>query len=93
MKLPPLGTYTLPGPSGIFEFGPSPDLLCFTDATTWGDARALYADGWEPGAPGGAGVRGIRVHLIGTRVERVVTPGDVVVEPAGGPAAAGGHPS
>lgn len=56
--------------------------LPFTDgrqvrnARTWGEARELYAGGWEPGSPG---VPGIRVHLVGTRVERVVDAGEVVV--------------
>jgi len=74
-------------------------VLGFTDgrqlrnAATWGEARALYADGWEPGAPGGAGVRGVRVHLIGTRVERVVAAGEVVLELAGGEAVTTGQPS
>jgi len=74
-----------------FGYPTRPGVLGFTDgrqlrnATTWGEARALYADGWEPGAPGGAGVRGVRVHLSGTRAERVVTPSEVVVEPAGDP--------
>src|SRR5579859_6247004 len=34
MKLPPLGTYTVPGPMGMFEFGMPPDLFSFTDATS-----------------------------------------------------------
>ena len=57
--------------------------LGFTDgrllrnASTWGEARRLYAEGWEPGAPGNPGVR---VHLIGTRVERVVDTGEVLVD-------------
>jgi len=66
-----------------FGFASRPGTLSFTDgrrqqpATTWGDARRLYADGWEPGAPG---VPGVRVHLAGTRVERVVPIDGVVVE-------------
>lgn len=66
-----------------FGFASRPGTLAFTDgrrqqpATTWGDAARLYADGWEPGAPG---VPGVRVHLAGTRVERVVPPDGVVVE-------------
>ena len=72
-----------------FGYPTRPGVLGFTDgrqlrnAATWGEARALYAQGWEPGAPGGAGVRGVRVHLIGTRVERVIAAGEVVLELAG----------
>ena len=67
-----LGYATRPGP------------VSFTDgrqvstARTWGDARRLFAEGWEPGSPG---VPGLRVHLVGTRVERVVEPAGVVVRP------------
>ena len=46
-------------------------------ASTWGEARHLFAEGWEPGAPGNPGVR---VPLAGTRVERVVGGDEVVVE-------------
>jgi hypothetical protein len=66
-----------------FGYPTRPGSLGFTDgrqarsATTWGEARRLYADGWEPGAPG---TPGVRVHLAGTRVERVVGVADVVVE-------------
>ena len=76
-----------------------PGVLGFTDgrhlhnAATWGEARALYADGWEPGAPGGAGVRGVRVHLSGTRVERVVKPSEVVLALAGSETGPTGQPS
>ena len=82
-----------------FGYPTRPGILGFTDgrqlrnATTWGEARALYADGWEPGAPGAAGVRGVRVHLSGTRVERVVTPGEVVLALASGEAVTTGQPS
>ncbi len=38
-------------------------------------------------------MRGVRVHLSGTRVERVVTPGEVVLELAGGEAVTTGQPS
>jgi hypothetical protein len=64
-----------------FGFASRPGSIGFTDgrrqqaATTYGDARRLYTDGWELGSPG---VPGVRVHLAGTRVERVV-PGDGVV--------------
>jgi hypothetical protein len=65
-----------------FGYATRPGPVPFTDgrqlrnARTWGEARELYAGGWEPGSPG---VPGIRVHLVGTRVERVVDAGEVVV--------------
>ncbi|MEO8899547.1 MAG: hypothetical protein ABI352_12295 [Candidatus Dormibacter sp.] len=65
-----------------FGYATRPGPLPFTDgrtvsnATTWGDARRLFGEGWEPGAPG---VPGVRVHLVGTRVERVVDASEVVV--------------
>ncbi len=67
-----------------FGYPSRPGAISFTDgrqtrsATTWGEARRLYADGWEPGAPG---IPGVRVHLAGTLVERVVTAGEVVIAP------------
>lgn len=66
-----------------FGFATRAGVVSFTDgrrnrqATTIGEARALWADGWEPGAPG---VPGVRVHLAGTRIERVTSPDDVVIE-------------
>jgi hypothetical protein len=72
-----------------FGFATRAGVVSFTDgrrarqASTIGEARALWADGWEPGAPG---VPGVRVHLAGTRVERVTSPEEVVLEvspPAG----------
>lgn len=66
-----------------FGFASRPGTIAFTDgrrqqqASTYGEARRLWAEGWEPGAPG---VPGVRVHLAGTRVERVVPPDGVVVE-------------
>jgi hypothetical protein len=65
-----------------FGYATRPGPVSFTDgrqlrnARTWGEARRLYADGWEPGSPG---VPGVRVHLLGTRVERVVDAAEVVV--------------
>jgi hypothetical protein len=65
-----------------FGYATRPGPVPFTDgrqsrsARTWGEARQLFADGWEPGSPG---VPGVRVHLVGTRVERVVDAVDVVV--------------
>ena len=67
-----------------FGFATRPGTITFTDgrqqrqATTWGDARELYRMGWEPGTPG---IAGVRVHLRGTRVERVVGADEVVVQP------------
>jgi hypothetical protein len=66
-----------------FGYASRPGALAFTDgrrqqsAASFGEARRLYAEGWEPGAPG---VPGVRVHLAGTRVERVVPPDQVVIE-------------
>lgn len=74
-----------------FGFATKPGWITFTDgrrsaqAASVGEARRLWAEGWEPGAPG---VGGVRVHLVGTRVERLVSADDVVVslEPAPSPA-------
>lgn len=66
-----------------FGFATRPGAIGFTDgrrqqqARTWGEARALFDDGWEPGTPG---IPGIRVHLPGSRVERVVTADEVLIE-------------
>lgn len=81
-----LPTFLKSGGEVRFGFATRPGSLAFTDGrqvrtvTTWGEARRLYADGWEPGSPG---VPGVRVHLLGTRVERVVPAGDVVVRAEG----------
>ena len=78
--------YLASGGEVAFGYPSRPGTLSFTDgrqirtAATWGEARGLYAQGWEPGAPGAAGVRGVRVHLSGTRVERVVGPQDVLID-------------
>ncbi len=67
-----------------FGYATRPGAIAFTDgrqarnAHTWGEARQLFADGWEAGTPG---VPGLRVHLVGTRVERVVDAAEVVVRP------------
>jgi hypothetical protein len=77
-----LRTFLATGGEVGFGFASRPGTLGFTDgrrqqqATTYGEARQLWADGWEPGAPG---VPGVRVHLAGTRVERVVPADGVVV--------------
>lgn len=69
-----------------FGYANRPGPLPFTDgrrvstAATWGEACRLFGDGWEPGSPG---VPGVRVHLIGTRVERVVDASEVVVRTQG----------
>jgi hypothetical protein len=66
-----------------FGYPSKPGFVGFTDgrrtaqAGSFGDARRLWADGWEPGAPG---VPGVRVHLAGTRIEKVVPPDGVVVQ-------------
>jgi len=70
-----------------FGFATRPGTIAFTDgrqqrqAKTWGEARELHALGWDPGAPG---VPGVRVHLAGSRVERVVAATDVVLSAGGG---------
>jgi hypothetical protein len=70
-----------------FGFPNKPGFIGFTDgrriaqAGTYGEARRLWAEGWEPGAPG---VPGVRVHLTGTRIEKVVAADGVVVEIEGG---------
>lgn len=67
-----------------FGFATRPGSIGFTDgrqsqtAKTWGEARRLYLDGWEPGTPT---VSGVRVHLVGTKVERVVPAGEVTIRP------------
>lgn len=69
-----------------FGFATRPGTITFTDgreqrqARTWGEARELHALGWDPGAPG---IPGVRVHLAGSRVERVVPATDVVLSPIG----------
>lgn len=66
-----------------FGFATRPGTIGFTDgrqqqqARTWGEARELHARGWDPGAPG---VPGVRIHLAGSRVERVVGVDDVVLD-------------
>jgi hypothetical protein len=66
-----------------FGFPTRPGSIGFTDgrrqrqARTWDEARSLYDDGWEPGSPG---IPGVRVHLAGTRVERVVGADEVVIQ-------------
>jgi hypothetical protein len=66
-----------------FGFPSKPGFIGFTDgrrtvqAGSFGEARRLWAEGWEPGAPG---VPGVRVHLAGTRIEKVVAPDGVVVQ-------------
>jgi len=67
-----------------FGFATKPGSISFTDgrgaqtAKTWGEARQLFLDGWEPGT---ASISGVRVHLFGTKVERVVPAGDVTIAP------------
>jgi hypothetical protein len=69
-----------------FGFATRPGTMTFTDGRqqrqvrTWGEARELHQLGWDPGAPG---VPGVRVHLAGSRVERVVSAADVVLTAGG----------
>jgi hypothetical protein len=51
------------------------DGMTFRDATSLGELRSLYAAGWTFGQPGRPGVR---VHLEGSKVERVVAPEEVI---------------
>jgi len=66
-----------------FGFPNRPGTIGFTDgrrtvqAGSVAEARRLWGEGWEPGAPG---VPGVRVHLAGTRIEKVVALDGVVVE-------------
>jgi len=66
-----------------FGFATRPGTVAFTDgrrqkqAATWSEARTLFDDGWEPGTPG---VLGVRVHLAGSRIERVVSADEVVIQ-------------
>lgn len=78
-----------------FGFATRPGTMTFTDgrqqrmARTWGEARELHALGWDPGAPG---VPGVRVHLAGSRVERVVPASEVVLAAAAGSQPTGALP-
>jgi hypothetical protein len=75
-----------------FGFPTKPGFVGFTDgrrtvqAGSFGEARRLWSEGWEPGAPG---VPGVRVHLAGTRVEKVVAADGIVVQTAEGGGEAG----
>jgi len=46
-------------------------------ATTLGAARELFAQGWEPGT---TAIPGVRVHLAGTKIERVVAADEVLLD-------------
>lgn len=78
-----LHTFLATGGEVGLGYASRPGTLTLTDGrrqqsvATLGEARRLYAEGWEPGSPG---VPGVRIHLAGTRVERVVPPDGVVVE-------------
>jgi hypothetical protein len=67
-------------------FATRPGAVAFTDGRrqqqtrTLAEAIALFQAGWEPGTPG---IPGVRVHLAGSRVERVVPATDVVLAPDG----------
>jgi hypothetical protein len=64
-------------------FATKPGFVAFTNGreqrsvSTWGEARELYAGGWEPGT---TALPGIRVHLVGTRVEKVVHASELAVQ-------------
>ncbi|GAC1336886.1 MAG: hypothetical protein NVSMB29_00400 [Candidatus Dormibacteria bacterium] len=66
-----------------FGYPSRPGPVSFTNgreqrsATTLGAARELFAQGWEPGT---TAIPGVRVHLAGTKIERVVAPDEVVLD-------------
>lgn len=66
-----------------FGYPSRPGPLSFTNgreqrsATTLGAARELFAQGWEPGT---TAIPGVRVHLAGTKIERVVAADEVVID-------------
>ena len=84
-RLADLAVYLRTGGECRLGFATKPGPTSFTDgrqsrpAQTWGEARELYAMGWELGT---AQLPGVRIHLVGTRVERVVPADDLVVRPA-----------
>jgi hypothetical protein len=92
MNLTSIRAFLASGGEIGFGFATRPGTIAFTDGRrqqqvrTWGEARALAADGWEVGAPG---IAGVRVHLAGSRVERVVAGHELVLD-AGAIGAAGG---
>jgi len=67
-----------------FGYPTRPGTIVFTDgraqrsAATWGEARQLYAEGLEPGT---SALPGVRVHLVGTRIEKVLPAADLLVTP------------
>lgn len=86
VRLADVAAFLRSGGEVRFGYATRPGPLQFTDGrqarsvATWGEARRLFVEGWEPGSPG---VPGVRVHLLGTRVERVVDPTEVVVRAPG----------
>ena len=66
-----------------FGFATKPGYIALTNgremeyAGTFGRARELWQSGWELGTPQ---IPGVRVHLAGTLVERVVSSEDVVLK-------------
>lgn len=82
MPLAEIAAFLTTGGEVRFGYPTRPGTMAFTDgrqhaqATTWGEARELYARGWEPGIPS---VPGVRVHLVGTKIERVVAADGIVV--------------
>ena len=63
-------------------FATKPGFLNFTDGrqnrsvATWGDAHDLFNAGWELGTPG---LPGVRIHIKGSRTERLVSADEVVI--------------
>ncbi|MFN2569603.1 MAG: hypothetical protein ABR564_08405, partial [Candidatus Dormibacteria bacterium] len=84
-----LGVFLATGGEVRLGYPTRPGTMTFTDgrgqrsAATWGEARSLYAEGLEPGT---TALPGVRVHLVGTRIEKVLPAGELLL---GGPAEAG----
>jgi len=66
-----------------FGYPTRPGGFTFTDGrqqravSTLASARALFADGWEAGT---VAIPGVRIHLAGTKIERVVALDEVVLD-------------
>jgi hypothetical protein len=76
--------YLATGGEVRFGYPTRPGTITFTDgrsqatASTWGEARRHYSQGMETGT---AMLPGVRVHLVGTRIEKVVPAGDLLIGP------------